>query len=98
MTEPEAAISADELARLLSVSKVTVYRMAQAGEIPAFRVGRRWRFFPSAVISNWTNRHRPGRSLGDQGIVDGSREADNQRRWKPYRYSCAPRTGQRSST
>jgi excisionase family DNA binding protein len=37
-------IDVTEAARVLGVNKSTVYEMANQGTIPAFRVGRLWRF------------------------------------------------------
>nr|WP_233170272.1 helix-turn-helix domain-containing protein [Aquitalea sp. ASV15] len=34
----------DEVAEYLKVSKRTVYRLAQSGELPAFKLGGIWRF------------------------------------------------------
>lgn len=45
----EQAVGIADIAHLLHVSKDTVYRQAKAGDIPGFKVGRVWRFFPSAV-------------------------------------------------
>ena len=47
-----SALTAHELAKLLSVSKVTIFRQAAAGRIPSFRVGTCVRFDPRA-IANW---------------------------------------------
>lgn len=44
----EEAVTVRELAGLLGVHQNTVYAKA-GGEIPGFRVGRSWRFFPSEV-------------------------------------------------
>lgn len=41
-----------DVAELLSLSPITVYRLANKGEIPAVRVGRCWRF-TSEAIQNW---------------------------------------------
>lgn len=38
-----------QLADLLQVSERTVYRLANSGEIPGFRVGNSWRFKRSRV-------------------------------------------------
>jgi len=38
-----------EVAELLKVSAQTVYKLANAGEIPAFRVGGCWRFDADAI-------------------------------------------------
>lgn len=47
--EDEQAVNVAELATLLRLSTDKVYSMANAGEIPSFRAGRAWRFFPSVV-------------------------------------------------
>lgn len=45
-------MTAEELAEYLSFSKNWVYRKAEAGEIPAVKIGNRWRFKKS-VIDEW---------------------------------------------
>lgn len=37
-------LTLDEVANYLKVSTRTVYRLAQKGEIPAFKLGGTWRF------------------------------------------------------
>lgn len=45
MTETEGEIlTLDEVAAYLKAGKRTVYRLAQKGEIPAFKLGGTWRF------------------------------------------------------
>ena len=46
------AITASEVAALLSVSPITVYKMAKAGRMPSFRVGTAVRFDPRA-LAQW---------------------------------------------
>ena len=46
------ALRAGELAELLAVSKITVFKLARAGRIPSFRVGTCVRFDPRQV-ANW---------------------------------------------
>jgi excisionase family DNA binding protein len=46
------ALTADELAKLLGMSKVTILRRAKKGSIPSFRVAAMVRFDPQA-ISRW---------------------------------------------
>jgi excisionase family DNA binding protein len=46
------AMTAEELADLLSVSRLTILRRAKRGSIPSFRVGTCVRFDP-ANISKW---------------------------------------------
>jgi excisionase family DNA binding protein len=43
------ALRAAEVAELLSVSRITVFKLAKAGRIPSFRVGTCVRFDPRAV-------------------------------------------------
>jgi excisionase family DNA binding protein len=51
----EGAITADKLAKLLSVSKITIFKMAKAGRIPSFRVGTCVRFDPRKV-ADWLRK------------------------------------------
>lgn len=45
MNQPEDEIlTLDEVAVYLKAGKKTVYRLAQQGEIPAFKLGGTWRF------------------------------------------------------
>lgn len=43
------AVGVTELAAEFKVSKDTVYSLARSGEIPAFKVGREWRFYVEDV-------------------------------------------------
>jgi excisionase family DNA binding protein len=43
------ALTAKNLAQLLQVSEVTVYKLAKANKLPSFRIGTAVRFDPSAV-------------------------------------------------
>jgi excisionase family DNA binding protein len=48
--EPEI-LTVGEVAKLMRVSRDTVYRLAVAGELPGRRVGRIWRFPKDAIQS-----------------------------------------------
>jgi excisionase family DNA binding protein len=37
-------ITVKELSKFLKISNSTIYKLASAGEIPAFRIGDSWRF------------------------------------------------------
>jgi len=45
----EQAVDVAGMAQILHVSTGTVYRKAVLGEIPGFKIGNRWRFYPSVV-------------------------------------------------
>jgi excisionase family DNA binding protein len=49
------ALTAAELAELLAVSRVTVFKLVKRGRIPCFRIGCCVRFDPKAV-ANWLRR------------------------------------------
>ena len=49
------ALGASELAELLAVSKVTIFKLAKAGRIPSFRVGTCVRFDPRKV-ADWLRK------------------------------------------
>ena len=42
----------DEVARLLHLHRMTVYRFAKQGKLPGFKVGGRWRF-RYKDLENW---------------------------------------------
>lgn len=45
-------LTAKEIQELLQVDRSTIYRMAEAGRLPAIKVGKQWRF-PAEQIDNW---------------------------------------------
>jgi len=53
--EPEQILTLDEVAAYLKVGKRTVYRLAAAKKIPAFKVGGIWRF-SLADTDGWIRR------------------------------------------
>ena len=46
------ALTAKQLAAVLAVSKIVIYKLAKAGRLPSFRIGTCVRFDPKAV-ANW---------------------------------------------
>lgn len=59
MNADEDAVDIAAIAQMLDVSTDTVRRQAKVGELPAFKVGRVWRFFPSKVRA-----HLEGQTAG----------------------------------
>ena len=47
-------LTAKDIQSILHVDRSTVYRMAEAGQLPAVKVGRQWRF-PSDQVHQWLN-------------------------------------------
>jgi len=61
-------MTAHEVAEYLGLSVETIYRKARAGEIPAMRIGRRWRFFREA-LQGWLSREHQGtKGPGDADV------------------------------
>lgn len=59
----EAILTIPEVAALLRISEKSVYKLAQSGELPGFKVGNQWRF-RRAELYAWIDeqRRRPGGS------------------------------------
>ena len=56
----ESFLTTDDVVAYLQVSRIAVYRMAGAGQIPAVRVGGQWRFRKSDIDACCKDRrHRP---------------------------------------
>jgi excisionase family DNA binding protein len=49
------ALTATQLALILSISKIAIYKYAKAGRLPSFRIGTSVRFCPKAV-ADWLRR------------------------------------------
>jgi excisionase family DNA binding protein len=49
------AMTADELAGILGVSRITIFKHAKDGRMPCFRIGTCVRFCPQTV-ANWIAR------------------------------------------
>lgn len=45
-------LTAKDMQGLLHVDRSTIYRMAEAGQLPAVKVGKQWRF-PGDLVSTW---------------------------------------------
>lgn len=66
---PSPAWTVRQVAEYLSVNERTVYRMAERGDLPAFKVGDAWRFRRDD-INTWIERQhseRTGDSKGRRG-------------------------------
>ncbi len=48
----DVIMTVQELAHYLRLSRAKVYRMAKMGRVPAFRIGKSWRFRKEA-IDDW---------------------------------------------
>lgn len=48
----KAFLTVEEVARQFGVNTTTVYRLAQNGKLPAFKLGGQWRFSPD-MLENW---------------------------------------------
>ena len=67
--EQPTMMTVREVAGYLRVHEMTIYRMARHGEIPAYKVGNRWRF----------NRHCKEEWLSTREVGQGARQARARR-------------------
>lgn len=66
-TDPDGEIlTLDEVAAFLKAGKRTVYRFAQNGDIPAFKLGGTWRFRRSE-LERWIDENSNQRSPAKKG-------------------------------
>lgn len=50
-------LTLEQIAEYLQMSTSSIYKMAQAGKIPAYKVGRQWRF-KKEEIDRWVQRNK----------------------------------------
>ncbi|MDW8072385.1 MAG: PocR ligand-binding domain-containing protein [Anaerolineae bacterium] len=60
-------LTARDMQALLQVDRSTIYRMAEAGQLPAIKVGKQWRF-PSDQVEQWLRERTIARFPGAQGV------------------------------
>ncbi|MEO6061866.1 MAG: helix-turn-helix domain-containing protein [Thermoflexales bacterium] len=58
----------------LQVDRTTIYRMIDAGHLPAIRVGKQWRF-QAPDIERWLNAHAAASRVGEPPLPDAVRPA-----------------------
>jgi len=71
--EPGQILTLDEVAAYLKVGKRTVYRLAAAKKIPAFKVGGIWRFSRVDIDAWIRQQSMEGLDTGheDDGVANG---------------------------
>ena len=52
ITNKPSLMTLDEVAKYLRMKKVTIYKHAQEGKVPGFKVGSKWRF-KKTTIDKW---------------------------------------------
>lgn len=50
-------LTLEQIAEYLQMSTSSIYKMAQAGKIPAYKIGRQWRF-KKEEIDRWVQRNK----------------------------------------
>jgi len=58
----EGILTVRELARYLKMKPVTIYKHAQGGKLPAFKVGATWRF-KRRTIDSWIADQENGETV-----------------------------------
>ncbi len=66
----EDILTIKEVGKHLKVAERTLYRLAQEGKIPPFKVGASWRFIKRADIDAWIEGRKTGTARRD-GNGDG---------------------------
>jgi len=55
-------LTIEETSQFLKVGKTTLYRLAREGKIPAWKIGREWRFLRNELIKWAKERSNRGNS------------------------------------
>ena len=66
VTRSTTVMTLQEVAQYLRVTRSTIHRLLKRNEIPAFRIGRHWRFNVEE-IENWCASRASGKSPGTDG-------------------------------
>ena len=74
----EAYLTTEEVLDYLHVNLRTVYRLIDAGKLPAVRVGRQWRF-RRKDIDAWLDAQRPGQKAHAGSPLERSRPSATRR-------------------
>ena len=69
----EEILTIREVASLLRIGEKTAYTMAQAGQIPGFKVGGQWRF-RRADLGEWIGRQVSRSERDAQGKREGGKQ------------------------
>ena len=85
--EVTSILTIDDLAEYLKISKSTLYKLAQAGQVPGQKVGRHWRFRREA-IDRWLD-------LSSRSSVTGTPEGSGRSGSEPEvsQHPGIPRSG-----
>ena len=60
MERKHKIMTVHEVAKYLRVHLMTIYRMAHRGDLPAFRIGKSWRFQKELIDQRLLNHQRNG--------------------------------------
>ncbi len=61
-------LTAKEMQDLLQVDRSTIYRMAEAGQLPAVKVGKQWRF-PGDLVESWLKHQTAAATPGNADLL-----------------------------
>lgn len=61
-------VTTKEVSQYLKLTESTIYKLASIGEIPAFKIGKSWRFDMDEIIKKIRNKNtaRIGRETGQK--------------------------------
>ena len=78
LTDISPVLTVRDLSNYLKLSPSTVYRLLKIGQLPAFKVGRDWRFNVE-TIDRWRLERQKNPGMPGSGLTAGSRSGDESR-------------------
>jgi excisionase family DNA binding protein len=55
--QDDEILTVGQVSNLLKLHQRTIYKLAQSGMIPGWRIGKRWRFLKSEIINRFEKRN-----------------------------------------
>jgi excisionase family DNA binding protein len=56
-TQDDEILTVAQVSKLLKLHQRTIYKLAQSGMIPGWRVGKSWRFLKSEIMKRFEKRN-----------------------------------------
>jgi len=78
LSDISPVLTVRDLSNYLKLSPSTVYRLLKTGQLPAFKVGRDWRFNVEA-IDRWRIEREKNPGMQGAGLTVSSRSSDESR-------------------
>ncbi len=60
-------LNINQVAKYIGIHKITLYRLIKSEKIPAFKIGRQWRF-KKKLLDKWMEENMTKKILADENV------------------------------